>query len=1104
MRTITLVTLLALFSILGSCKKNQDKYLFRVLPEEQTGLSFENRLKPTPTFNMFKYMYFYNGAGVGAGDFNNDGRIDLFFSANQSANRLYLNEGHFHFNDITVASGIIPNQGWSTGVSVVDINNDGWLDIYVCQVNGVETLAGNNELWVNKGLQNGIPHFENQAAQFGLDFSGFSTQAAFFDYDLDGDLDMFLLNHAVDQNGTFAPRNRFMGTYHDKSGDRMYRNDEKKFTDVTHASKINSSAISFGLGIVITDINLDGWPDIYVGNDFHENDYLYINQKNGTFVDESSNKMMHTSMYSMGVDAGDINNDGFVDIVSMDMLPSDPYMIRRSLGEDDYDIYYHKIKTGYNYQYTRNNLQLNRGNGMFSEIGTYSGIEATDWSWSALWVDFDNDGWKDLFVSNGIPKRMNDIDYVNFLSNGEIKEKLRANRIEEKDMALVDKFPEIKLENRFFLNNHDLRFLDISKSVEGSSLSFSNGAVYADFDNDGDLDIVTNNIDDPVLVYENLSRSENGNSHYLAVELKGSKGNPFAIGTQAFVFSKGQVQAFDNFSVRGFQSSMQIPLHFGLGKYPVDSIAIVWPDNSYQTVKSMHIDTTLTLSYQPGRPRFNYDLILKRTNPPAKKFYDITRDLNLNLRHEENFFPEFTREPLIPRMVSTEGPALAVADINYDGRMDFFLGSSKTSSAVVMVQQESGCFKQMEQIDLQNDFSNEEVAACWVDVNNDGFPDLAVANGGNEYFGKDKHLAPCLYLNDGTGKLVKKQDAFDGLFINASSICSYDIDQDGDMDLFIGGRSVPWEYGAIPSSYLLKNEGHGKFTDVTSQAAPELTKAGMITGAIWCDIDQDGDQDLLTCEDWGGINSYINQSGKFELKRLTDRKGWWNFILPADLDNDGDMDIVAGNQGLNSRLKPSVDRPVRLYYNDFDGNGKKEQLITYYVEGKEIPFMSKADLQQQIPMIKKKFLYAEKYAEASLREIFPVDKLDESQISSVDYFGNAIFMNDGHGIFTLHELPSEAQFSALKCGVVMNANADKLPDVLLFGNFYQNNIHLGRNDADFGTLLINKGNGDFSAESLNGLIVKGQVRHIEKLRVAEKNAYILTMNNDSLRVITIK
>ena len=1097
-------TLAATSFLLVTCAKEQavKKYFFKVLPEEKTGLHFENRLAPTPSFNMFKYMYFYNGAGVGVGDFDQDGRVDIFFTANQSPNRLFLNRGDLHFEDVTEKSGFVSDKGWSAGVSVVDINHDGWPDIYVCRVSGLENLVGANQLWVNKGLQNGVPHFEEEASRWGLDFSGFSTQAAFLDYDLDGDLDMFLLNHAVSQNGTFAPRGKFTGTYDEKAGDRLYRNDGSRFVDVTHESKINSSAISFGLGVVVTDINLDGWPDIYVGNDFHENDYLYINRKDGTFSDESHDRMMHTSMYSMGVDAGDFNNDGQIDIVSMDMLPSDPYMIRRSLGEDDYDIYYHKIKTGYDYQYTRNNLQLNRGNGMFSEIGTYSGIYATDWSWSTLWLDFDNDGWKDLFVSNGIPKRMNDIDYVNFLSNDEIREKLRIDRIDEKDMALVNRFPEIKLPNRFFLNTRNLQFSDVSDAIEGTIPSFSNGAAYADFDNDGDVDLVCNNIDDPPLFYENTAG--HASNHYLSLRLKGDEKNPLGVGTKALVYSKEGVQIVEHFPARGFQSSMEAPLHLGLGLTPPDSVTIVWPDNSFQTMKQVPSDTTLMVSYAGSRKNFDYTVLEKRQATAARKIVDITHALQLKIKHEENVFPEFTREPLIPRMISTDGPALAVADINGDGAADIFLGSSKTSSAVVLLQQKSGTFKPMEQPDLEKDQFNEEVAACWVDVNNDHFADLVVANGGNEFFGKDQHLSPCVYLNDGSGKLKKKEDAFDSVFVNASSVCFYDFDKDGDADLFIGGRSVPWQFGVNPPSYLLQNDGHGKFKDVTSVLAPDLMKAGMITGASWVDLDGDGDQDLITCEDWGGVNAYVYNGSKFELTKLTDKKGWWNFVLPVDVDHDGDLDIIAGNQGLNSRLKPTAEQPVRLYYNDFDGNGKKEQLITYYLEGQEIPFMGKGDLQRLMPIIKKKFLYAEKYAAATLREIFPPEKLDQAQILSVDYFASALLLNEGKGKFSIHELPSRAQFSALKCAATVDANGDPLPDVLLFGNFYQNNIQLSRNDADFGTMLLNQGGGNFIAESLNGLTLKGQVRHIGELAGKGGKNYVLAMNNDSLRVISIR
>ena len=529
--------------------------MFKVLKHQVTGLNFNNVLTPSNDLNMFSYMYFYNGAGVGAGDFNNDGLIDLFFSSNQGDNKLFLNEGELHFKDVTAEAKVPQDHGWSTGVSVVDINNDGWLDIYICKVGKFAGLNSTNQLLICKGLKNNIPVYEDQSRQYGLNFSGFSTQAAFFDFDMDGDLDMYLLNHAVHQDGSFAPRKKFLGTYDALSGDRLYRNDGNYFTDVTRQSGINSSAIGYGLGIAVSDINLDGWPDIYIGNDFHENDYLYINQKNGTFADENLQRLMHSSKFSMGVDIADANNDGYPEIITADMLPSDPYILKRSLGDDDYDIFYDKISFGYNYQYSRNNLQYNRRNGVFSETGLYSGVYATDWSWAPLWIDFDNDGLKDLFISNGIPKRLNDMDYVNFIYNSEIQKKVRNNGIHGKDMALIEKYPEIKIPNKFYKNNSNLRFQDMEGAIENDLPSYSNGAVYADFDNDGDLDIVVNNINDFVLLYENKS-AKKADTSFVSVKLNGPAENKNAIGAKMILFASGGIRVYENNPVKGLRHCM--------------------------------------------------------------------------------------------------------------------------------------------------------------------------------------------------------------------------------------------------------------------------------------------------------------------------------------------------------------------------------------------------------------------------------------------------------------------------------------------------------------------------------------------------------------------
>lgn len=1090
--------------VLQACKSPQVKDpLFVVRSAKETGLHFSNKLHPSRGFNMFKYMYFYNGAGVGAGDFNQDGKVDLFFAANQEANSLYLNEGNLTFREVTTEAKIPNNKGWSTGVSVVDINGDGLLDVYVCQVGNFESLQGRNQLLVCQGIRDGIPEFKDQAAQYGIDFSGFSTQAAFFDYDLDGDLDLFLLNHSVHQNGTFAPRKQFLGTYHPQSGDRLFRNDGSTFTDVTIPSTINSSAISYGLGVTITDIDLDGWPDIYAGNDFHENDYLYINQHNGTFSEESSKRMMHTSMYSMGVDAADVNNDGYPEIVSMDMLPSDPYMIRRSLGEDEYDIYQYKISVGYDYQYTRNNLQWNRRNGLFSETGLYSGIYATDWSWSALWMDFDNDSHKDLFVSNGIPKRMNDIDYVNFVSDKTIQDKLRADQIEDKDMALVNKFPEIRLKNKFFQNSGNLRFTDVTPRIEGNEPSFSNGAIYADLDNDGDLDIVTNNVDEPVMLYENKARALLP-AHFIDLKFTGPKGNSQALGTKVYLFSQGAIQSYEHYPVRGFLSSMQIPMHIGLDNNRVDSAFVVWPDNTYQNFKWERSDTLFSLTYQSGLPVFNYDRVRLYYPLSGPVFEDRTAQTGLQFKHLENPFQEFTREPLIPHKISTEGPALAVGDINEDGLDDFFIGSSKTSKSVVFLQQANGRFISLPQPDLDLDSTNEEVDALWADLNRDGYPDLVVANGGNEYYGKDRHLVPCVYLNDGKGKLSKLKEAIKGIYINASVVRTLDVNNDGHPDLFLGGRSVPWDYGAIPESYLLINDGTGRFTNQTETYAPELKTAGMITGAEVVDMDKDGDLDLLACAEWGGIDIYVNEKGHFKKKPATGRKGWWNFVQSLDIDGDGDLDLMAGNLGLNSRFGASVEKPIRLYHADFDDNNKKDQVLTYYLEGKEIPFANKAELQRQIPLLKKKFLYAEDFAKASLKELFSDEKLVSAQVLAADYFANAVLINDGNMNFTLQALPWQAQLSTYRAAVALDANQDQRLDILLVGNFYDNNIQLGRYDADFGTLLLNDGKGQYKAEPLNGLSLKGEIRQVKQVVIKGRPSYLVAANNDSLRVIGIK
>lgn len=1072
---------------------------FQLLTAKQTGLYFSNDVENNQDLNIFNYMYFYNGGGVGAGDFNQDGLIDLFFSANLKANQLFLNKGDFKFEEVSETAKIPKDKGWSAGVSVVDINNDGRLDIYISQVGEFRTLKGKNQLLVCVDItEDGIPIFEDQAAQYGLDIVGFCTQAAFFDFDLDGDLDLYQMKHSLHDNGTFGQRKTFKGKYDELSGDKIFRNDNGKFINITENAGINSWVIGYGLGLAMGDVNVDGFPDIYVGNDFHENDYLYLNQKNATFKEVLTEQMMHTSRFSMGVDIADLNNDAQPEIISLDMLPYDPYILKKSEGEEAYGTFDFKLGYGYNHQYAKNAIQINNGNGTFSEVAMFGGVHATDWSWASLFLDFDNDGFKDVFISNGIPKRMNDIDYINFTADSDFQWKNRMDVLEKDDLGMIEQIPEIKLPNKFFHHNGQFQFEDIEKKIKNNQSSFSNGAVYADLNNDGKLDIVVNNVNDQPFIYRNTS-PENTNTS-LTIHLIGSEENRQAIGAKIIVIRKDStVQLVEHFPVRGFQSSMQVPLHIGLGNVnEVNKIYLVWPDNSVEEISDWQNQQVINRTHQTGLSQFDYS-ILKKKNSPSFPGKDLTTALNIDIQHKENPFVEFNRELLIPHSTSTDGPALTVGDLNNDGKEDVFFGSGKRKRSHVLLKESSG-FRNLNLNSIAQDSIYEDVDAVMADVNNDGNLDVIVATGGNEYSLSSKYLLQRVYLGDGKGNLTLLKDAIPDIKLTASSVVAEDFTGDGHIDLFFGGRAVPSSYGEIPSSYLLENDGSGHFKDITDDYHEDLSKIGFVTHATCVDLNKDGQKDLILSLEWGNIIAFLQKGNRFEKQVLTSQKGWWNFTLPYDFDADGDIDLIAGNLGFNSRLKASDKQPVQMYYNDFDGNGKREQVLTYYLQDREIPFSNMMEMQKQMPFLKKKFLYAKDFAKASLTDLFG-EKLKEATRFEANHFANSILINQGDGTFLTEELPLEAQRTPYKTAVVIDANGDDRPDVLLGGNYYHNNIQMGRMDADYGTLLINEGDNNFEVTSLNGLSVKGQIRRIRSVELDGKMVYILAINDEKARVI---
>ncbi len=1081
--------LLILSALLYSCDKNE-KLFYRFSPNESS-IYFKNQLVENEKFNLIEYLYFYNGGGVATGDVNNDGLLDVYFVSNQGENKLYLNKGNFKFEDISKSAGIESLGEWKTGVSMVDINGDGYLDIYQNRLGGYKNIRGKNELFIN----NGDLTFTESAKEYGLDFEGFSTHSAFFDYDSDGDLDVYLLNHSVHTERSYGS-SKLRYERNEKSGDKLYRNEisdgNNIFIDVSDESGILGSNIGYGLGISISDINRDGCDDIYVSNDFRENDYLYINNCDGTFSEELEKNINYTSRFSMGNDISDINNDLYPDIFVLDMLPEDEKVLKSSAGDDSFEIYKLKLGFGFNKQFTRNTLQLNNGNNSFSEVSQLLGIHATDWSWSTLMEDFDVDGNVDIYISNGIVKRPNDMDYINFLSN----EKIISGLVQNPDLNnkdLLNEMPDGKVSNYAFKNLSDLEFKDVSKDWGLDYKGYSNGATYDDFDNDGDQDLVVNNINDYSFIYKNNSR-DNNLGNYLNIEFDGEKFNLNGIGAKVTLWLKEKIIYKENFLNRGFMSSKSSGLNFGLGKSSIiDSLEVVWPSKKSQKLYSVYVNQTITLFEENANKLF----YINEKNSII--FYDLSNKNLIKYRHKENVFNDFNREALIPFMISKEGPAIAVGDINNDQFLDIFIGSPSFQVSKLFLGNKSGNYKLNQQFNIEKDSLSEDVDALFFDADNDGDLDLYVVSAGNEFSVNSNSVKDRMYFNnDG---IFEKNNKFIEVNQHNSVVKNYDYDNDGDQDLFVGGRVIPGEYGISPKSYLLKNDGIGNF-----KIDKIFNDLGMITDAKWDDMNGDGTKDLITCGDWNSINIFNNKNGELIIDSSfvgNSLKGWWFSIETADLNNDGKMDIIAGNLGKNSKLKPSKEAEVSMYIDDFDNNSRLEHIITYQKKSKEYPIANKDELSKQLNYLNRDFFYYKDFAGLDVREIFSEESLSISQKLSVNNFSSMVLINYGDN-FEVIELPLLAQVSPIRDIQVLDYNEDGNKDLLLVGNNSNVSPFFGSFDSNFGVLLKGEGNGNFSYinQSTSGLKIRGDVSKVLPLD-KNKSKFVIGKNDENISIISL-
>lgn len=1070
--------------------------LFSLLDEKQTRIGFLNQLEYTEEYNTYTYRNFYNGAGVGLGDFNNDGLPDIYFCGNIVDNKLYINKGNFVFEDVTERAGVACPDVWSTGVSIADVNGDGWLDIYVCKSGDPNAPNRCNELFIN----NGDLTFSEKATEYGIADLGLSTHATFFDYDRDGDLDCYLLNNSFQSVSEYDLKPGQRQVRDTLGGNKLYRNEGGYFKDVSEEAGIYGSKIGFGLGVSVGDVNRDGWMDIYVSNDFFERDYIYINNSDGTFTESLEDQLGEISLGAMGADMADINNDAYPEIFVTEMTAEGDARQKTKVLFESWDSYQKKLKNGYYHQFTRNVLQLNNRNGSFSEIGRLSGVSATDWSWGALIMDLDNDGWKDIFVANGIFKDLLDRDYLDFYSNPAIMRSMIKTE-EKAILSIIDKIPSVRVPNYAFHNNGDLTFTNLSDLWGLSAPSHSNGAAYGDLDNDGDLDLVVNNVNMPSFVYRNETRGK-PETNFLSVRLKGAGENTAAIGAGLTLYYNGKINYLELMPMRGFKSCVDNRLHFGLGASDgIDSVVVDWPDGKCTVLYDVAVNQFLVLDQKDAMTGC-LNIQEKQTSPVFQKIDQIK---GLEFTHRENDFVDFRRESLLFEMLSNEGPHMAVGDVNSDGLDDVYICGAKDYPGALFVQDRQAHFKKTNMTLFETDRISEDTDCTFFDADADGDLDLYVTSGGNEFPLSSSALRDRMYINDGKGRFSKSQQRLPvARYESSSCVQAADFDNDGDMDLFVGIRLHPFLYGVPVNAYLLENDGQGNFSNVSRKRAPKLMEIGMITDMTWADVDNDGDSDMVIVGDWMPVKIFINDHGIFtdesESFGLSNTEGWWNVVTAKDLNGDGNVDFVLGNHGLNSYFKASVKQPVTMYVNDFDLNGSVEQIICAYNENISYPVVMKSDLVKQIPTLEKKYIKFEDYKEQTIEDIFPNEVLQRSVKLNARFMESCVMINTGLGSFHLNILSVEAQFSPVYAIAADDFDDDGICDIVIGGNQYRAKPQTGIYNASYGLFL--KGNTDgtwYAVPSIkSGFFTKGEVRDLQILNIFGSRIIAVVRNNDKL------